>query len=484
MGGAATAGPANIIERGVIMAVDAQRQIYRVRLNSGRTLMMARIRNHLGDVNVLPVGAFVAVTFGLGLPYIMGVLPPESANTQEENPITVTDAEGYGGNDPLLARNMGASSRGRDEPRDMVPGDFVGLSPDGASVAALHGKVAQIRGSALAKVQAFGDRDLVQIVAGTIRTLSWMGESRIENNDGKTSFIWRGGCDQLSQTGPDEERYTIKLDVGDTGNMINLEVCNRENQAVFRFHVDPQGQCELFAAGGFNQHSGADSNQTHPIRYNGTTQTEVTGGATRTVQGPVQEIHQAGRTEEVTENYNLTVGQDFVVQAGRDLRLTASGNGYEFITGDKTSTSSGDYKMEVVTPGKVHAVKTTAGEASVETTTGNFRVTTQGGQVLLDAGLGLARVEATQIVLAAGSGSIGLSAPAGSITIGANATSGATKWEEMNAAIQAMAQQISTLNALVASHVHGVGPTSLTLVPLSSPISVNLQSARSGVRLG
>jgi hypothetical protein len=427
MGGAATAGPANIIERGVIMAVDAQRQIYRVRLNSGRTLMMARIRNHLGDVNVLPVGAFVAVTFGLGLPYIMGVLPPESANTQEENPITVTDAEGYGGNDPLLARNMGASSRGRDEPRDMVPGDFVGLSPDGASVAALHGKVAQIRGSALAKVQAFGDRDLVQIVAGTIRTLSWMGESRIENNDGKTSFIWRGGCDQLSQTGPDEERYTIKLDVGDTGNMINLEVCNRENQAVFRFHVDPQGQCELLRLADLTNIRERTAIKPTLSVTTAPHRPRLQGALRGQVQGPVQEIHQAGRTEEVTENYNLTVGQDFVVQAGRDLRLTASGNGYEFITGDKTSTSSGDYKMEVVTPGKVHAVKTTAGEASVETTTGNFRVTTQGGQVLLDAGLGLARVEATQIVLAAGSGSIGLTAPAGSITIGANATSGATR---------------------------------------------------------
>jgi hypothetical protein len=212
LAGATGAGTPHV-ERGTILSCDARGQVYRVALNSGRTMQMGRIRSHPGDMTLLPPRTIVVVTWALGLPYIMGVLPPEVASVDSETPQSITDVTGHGGDDPVLQRNLGANSRAPDEPRDILPGDFVGTSPDGASVSALHGKVAQLRGGALAKVQAFGDSDLVQIVTGLYRMISWMGESRILNEDGKTSFVWRGGTDQITQTGADEENYTIRLDV-------------------------------------------------------------------------------------------------------------------------------------------------------------------------------------------------------------------------------------------------------------------------------
>lgn len=461
--------PRNIIERGTIMSVDADRQMYRVHLNSGRTMLMARLRSHLGDVAVLTIGTVVMVTFALGLPYILGVLPPETASSSEESPTSITDAAGHGGNDPTLSRNLGASSRGVGEPRDVAPGDFVGTSRDGASVAALHGKVAQIRGSALSKVQAFGDNDLVQIVAGVMRVITWMGESQVVNNAGKTSFIWRGGTDQLTQTGSDEERYTILLDVGHTGNMIKLEVCNREGQGVFRFHVDPLGKVELFAAGGFNQHSGGSVTQVHPVNFNGSVEEHITGSSSRTVEGDVAETHQGSRTEEISTNYGLTVGQDLSTYVGRNQHVNVGGDATEVVSGAKRTSSLDDQLVEVLYPGKSHTTQTTAGAVKVETTTGEYRVTTLGGNMTLDPGPGTFSVLASPEM----------------ISLGTGAVSHAVKWEEMNVALQAMAIQLSTMHALLAAHIHPAGPLTPdpTLSPLASPVLVELTTARGTVKV-
>jgi hypothetical protein len=464
LGGTAMAPPQNVIERGTILAVDAQRQIYRVALNSGRTMQMARIRTHLGDISILPNGTIVAVTFALGLPYIMGVLPPETLSVDDEDPFSVTDADGFGGNDPVFSRGLGANSRGAGEPRDLGPGDFVGLSSDGASVAALQGKIAQIRGSALAKVQAFGDNDLVQIIAGVLRTVTWMGESQVVNNNGKTSFIWRGGTDQLTQTGQDEERYTIKLDVGDTGNMIRLEVCNRDGQTVFRFHVDPQGRVDLFAAGGFNQHSGNSENAQHPVRYYGNLEEVITGGVTREIGSDALEDVGGGKTLVTSTDCETIVGQDYILRVNRNSSLDMGGDLSEVVNGDKKSYSLGDMLSEVIYPESVHVVKTNGGEARTETSGGN-------------------------ITMSPGSGTFQVNADADGIILGNGGISHATKFEELSLAVTALAVQINAINALIATHVHplagpipgSTGPAP-TLAPIVTPplaIAPDISGARS-----
>lgn len=466
MGGSAMAPPQNVIERGTIMSVDAQRHIYRVALNSGRTMQMSRIRAHLGDLAILPNGTIVAVTFALGLPYIMGVLPPETAEEADENPTSVTDAAGFGGNDPLLSRNFGANSRGANEPTDVSPGDFVGLSPDGASVSALHGKIAQLRGSALAKVQAFGDNDLVQIISGVMRVVTWMGESQVVNNGGKTSFIWRGGTDQLTQTGQDEEKYTIKLDVGNTGNMIKLEVCNRDGQTVFRFHVDPQGKVELFAAGGFNQHSGNDENAQHPVRYHGSVREVVTGGATRNIGGNVTNNFESNLTNTISTNLSTTVGQDRALRINRNDYVEIGGDAKELVGGVKEVYSAGDMISEVIGSAAFHAVKTRGGEAKIETAGGN-------------------------ITMSPGEGTFQVNAGADRVVLGTGAVSHATKFEELSLAIQRIVAQINGINAIISTHVHplagpiagSTGPSPM-LAPIGAPPLApipDISAARSSV---
>ena len=460
--------PSNVIERGVILSLDAQRQIYRVVLNSGRIREMPRIRNHPGDMTVLPNGVFVIITYALGNPYILGVLPPETISTFDENPTSVTDVNNYGGNDPIFNRGIGAASRGRNEPKDVAPGDFIGTSTDGASVAALHGQVAQIRGSALAKVQAFGDSDLVQIVAGVMRTITWMGESNVVNNEGKTSFIWRGGTDQLTQTGPDEQRYTIKLDVGHTGNMVRFEICNRDNQNVFSVHIDPQGAVDVFSAGGISQHSGASVSQIHPVNFNGSVEETITGSASRHVSGDVSETHEGSRTESVSSNHSVAVGQDQALSVSRNSSLSVGGDSSEVIGGTKKVSSVGENTTAVLGPG-THTIRTTGGASRIMTFGGAHQVVTTGGAITMNPGPGTFSVMASPEM----------------ISLGTGAVSHAVKWEEMNAAIQAMALQISTLHALLAAHLHPAGPMTPdpTLSALASPVICELSLARGTVKV-
>jgi hypothetical protein len=447
-------------------------------------MYMPRLRSHPGDMVMLDNGTFVVVTFALGAPYIMGVLPPESLSTYDENPTAITDADGYGGSDPVLNQSTGFSSRGTNEPQDLSPGDQAVASRDGASVAVLQGKVAQLRGSPLAQVQTFGDNDHVQVVGGTMRTITWMGESQVENNEGKTSFIWRGGTDQLTQTGQDEERYTLKLDAGYTGNMLNFEVCNRDGQTMFKFHVNPQGQLELFAAGGLNQYYGSSVSQVHPVNINGSVEERITGDVTRTIEGDVVETHNGSRTERVSSNHAQTVGQDSLLTVNRNRRSSVGANDYEVVAGKKTITTLEGYEARVVQPGSVHAVKTTGGNATVDTLGGSHVVTTLGGAIQLLAGMGLLNVSAGTVTLAS-TGTFSISASPGQISIGEGAASGATKWEALNVAIQAMAAQINAMRVLLASHTHN-NPALLdaSLAPIATPLVVDLTAARSPVRIG
>lgn len=448
--GPLTGGGVPQMERGTIISVDARGHVYRVALNSGRTMQMARIRTHPGDLTLLPLQSAVLVTWSLGLPYILGVLPSEVAAATEENPQSVTDVEGHGGNDPVFQRNMAAVARAPGEPIDVMPGDFTGLSPDGASVSALHGQVAQLRGGSLAKVQAFGASDTVQIIAGVYRLISWMGEAKIVNNNGKTSFIWRGGTDQITQTGPDEEKYTIRLDVGQTGDVIRLEVTTREGQVVFRFHVSASGACEIFAAGGINQHGGGADSDVNPVRFQGQRQTEVSGGSTERVNGSVTHTCNGSNRRDVGGDDTRNIGGSQSIYVTQDHSLQVSGDSDETIAGKKSVTALEGISHETMGAG-LYEVKTQA--ANIELTPGTAKL--QVKTAIPDA-----------------------------IELGYNPTSHVTKFEEMQTAMLALKLQLDLAMALIATHFHPpAGPTftapAPTLAPLATPLPFDMSLARS-----
>lgn len=101
---------------------------------------------------------------------------------------------------------------------------------------------------------------------------------------------------------------------------------------------------------------------------------------------------------------------------------------------------------------------------------------TRGGQCRFQTGAGNFTVDT--------SGAIKLQAGAESIELGRNATSHATKFEELQVALSTLTEQVSLHNALLATHVHPVpapgttGPSPM-LVPLATALRINIAAAKS-----
>lgn len=392
-------------------------------------MVMGRLKNHPGDSTLLPNKTPVRVSFALGLPYIDGVLPVETRAPDDRlNPPSITDVPGHGGDDPVFSKNLGASARASGEPSDVMPGDFVGQGPDGALVAALHGRVAQLKASPLAQLQAFGDTDTVRIAAGLYQLVTWMGEARVVNDEGKTSYIWRGGSDQLTQTGADEERYTLKLDVGHTGDVLRFEVTSREGQPVFRLHISPQGRVSLFAAGGVDSHGGDGGQPRHPHVTQGSTEHLVTGSEARVVERDGSTTIRGNLQHAVGSSRTYATGLDFTSRINRNFLQNIGGTKVEVVGGDATEHVGGDF--EHTTDGQLHAVKlptgsfsldADAGDATFNLTQGSFRVHTSGD---------------------------------GTIRLGQAARSHLVKWEELNAALAPILARVNALSVVLATHTH------------------------------
>jgi hypothetical protein len=290
-------------ERGVILLVDADRHSYRVATHSGRVLDgIGRLKAHPGDTAILPINTLVRVDYSLGQPYIDAILPEEVPTPPSETASNVTDTSGHGGEDPVLQHNMTSTFRGVGEPRDLLPGDQVSRGPDGALVGALHGKVALLRASPLAQIRAMGNDDIVEVIAGNLRVVTWMGELKILNEDGKTSLMLRGGTDQLTETGADEERYPLRLDIGARGDMVHFVLATPDGAPLCDFKVDAQGKIALLAAGGIDIISGNSPSAVTALRVHGNEERTIEGSLTERVSRDVTEQYSGSRETSVSGN--------------------------------------------------------------------------------------------------------------------------------------------------------------------------------------
>ena len=71
-----------------------------------------------------------------------------------------------------------------------------------------------------------------------------MGITQVTNEEGRTNMSFRGGSDQSTETGSDEEKWGIRFDLGAKGDVFNFELTTPLGQVLFRIHVDADGACE------------------------------------------------------------------------------------------------------------------------------------------------------------------------------------------------------------------------------------------------
>lgn len=356
------------METGIVFAVDASNYSYRVRLNSGRVVDAVRMQSHSNDLALLRQGELVAVSFDFGPAVIIGVLPGSVARDPQATSFQVTDVTGHGGEDPQFRANTIATARTPSQPTDLMPGDAALVAPDGAVVAALRGRVASLRGGALAKVEAFGEQDLLRFTAGNVRMDHWGGYWQYSNDDaGRINYSWRLGSDQLTQTGADAERFTIQLDAGADSGVVRFSVQNREGQALFSLHVDANGHCDIYAAGGIRQHGGAAATDVTQQHTHGQREETSTGDVTETVEGANRIQIIGPNTVQVGGPWLEVAAQTRMIACNRDLQVDVHGEAREVLVQGRQTSSAGTIG-HTLTGSSDYAVACESGSIRLETT--------------------------------------------------------------------------------------------------------------------
>lgn len=324
--GALSRGANGRWELGVVVLYNSATHTSMVRTHSGRPLRdVPQIKGTSGGYDHLETGTTVVISWDLGIPAIVGCMDFTGLQQAAIAPPSLTGVEGYGDADPTQATQGGNSYKPPTAPTDMSPGDWAQVGGAGNHVAVLAGGVT-LMGSPTAQVQSFGLSGTLKSVARRIQAISDFGRWGTENDQGKTSFVLRAGSSQSTQTGLDEQNWTINLDLGATGDVLDFSIADPVGRTLFRLHAGSDGRVQLFGDGGVDVSSG-------------------TGGTAETRNDVA-----GSRSSTVVENDDLAVQGDATAvvdgadsrQVGGDSSTVVGGSASTFVGGDSALTIGGD----------------------------------------------------------------------------------------------------------------------------------------------
>lgn len=267
----------------------------------------------------------VIVDFALGFPRIVGSQPKgsSSGNVPSTAPTFSTISSGN------VSGESGSDSTTSYSPKGMVPGDVALVSPDGNYLGALRGKISKLYGSERAQVMALGYHDLVRVVTENYENFNAFGELRVTNNNGRSNCSFRGGPDQVSQTGGAQKNWTYHVDIGDVGNMFDMRVTTNDNKLMSQARFTSDGGIELYGAKSFGSFTAGDASHfvggDQTYRYEGTVSTFIAGSHYFTCEG--------GQDQTFSGPLAVTVGVDYSELVNRDKTTNIGGMFKQILTG-------------------------------------------------------------------------------------------------------------------------------------------------------
>lgn len=328
-------------EFGTVIAYYADRYTATVRTERGRTLTgVGRMRSSPGELAPLPPGTEVLISYEYGTPIIMGVHAiPAGANDLTQS-FNVSETSGFGGegaNRSTVTTN--GNYRMAREPQDTMPGDWGHIGEEGNLFAILAGGTNVMKSSTLAQIRTHLINDLVEIISRNYRHITDMGEFTIQNNEGRINMSFRGASDQQAEAGPDEEKWTMKMDLGSEGDLFNFELCTPLGQTLFKFHVDSEGGVELFGVNGVALTSGSRTGGSNAQETTGDQRNAVGGNRTDVVTG--SDLREVGtnQTTNVASDQETNIGNDYRLQALRDLTMGSGRNASIVVQGGEGDTA-------------------------------------------------------------------------------------------------------------------------------------------------
>jgi hypothetical protein len=267
--------------------------------------------------------------------------------------------------------------------------------------------------------------DIVEIISQRFRHVHSMGFSEIKDESGRTSFVFRGGSDQTTECGSDQENWTIRFDLGQTGDLFKFELTQPDGASVFRIHVTPDGKADMFAAKGFHWGGGEDSTD----KKLGDEATEVKGNTQRIIGGEESRKVRGARKTVVAANDSKNVGNDGIASYMRHFTKSVGGQAkYTFVGGNPLKATpinealnyeivNGSWKVNIgdpvsggnpaalagldlgVSTGNIEMAVKKLGNIDLSTLVGNASLQTKAGLATLKTNLGIANVDGTTVNL-------------------------------------------------------------------------------------
>lgn len=359
-------GEAPLCELGEVLAYNSATHTSVVRTHSGRPLKnVPQIKGTTGGFDHIPTGTSVVIFWGLGFPAILGCIDlPGQAQTAIPAP-TLTSVEGVGDADPTQAIPGLNNYKPPGAPTDMTQGDWSQVGTLGNHVAVLEGGVSSL-GSPAALLQSLGPTGTMRTIARRIQQFTDFGTMTVGNNQGMTSLILRAGANQTTQTGLDEQHYTIRFDLGATGDMLDFTISEPQGKLLFRLHAGSDGRVQIYGDGGIDLSSGSGGTATINQDILGDHAMTIVGDLTRATQG----------------DETITVDGDRTASIGGDGVRSVAGNDTHFAGGDHDVGVSGDQSIAVA--GKRTTQIGDSDETSVDgdsTTTATQTLTTDAVQI-------------------------------------------------------------------------------------------------------
>lgn len=474
---------------GVIVDYDPNNQRYRVAVDGiGLNDTMPRLVRDPGDVTILPPETVVACHDELGYWVIDAVIKQADIVPSRLPPPTVSEVRGVGGEDPVrAARADGPALRAASDPVDMLAGDWIRRSPDGNFMGVLAGGTNVMQSSPFAAIRTHALEELVEIFSQKFRHITAMGDLEVKTDKGKTSLVWRAGSDQSNENGPDRENWTIRLDVGATGDLFDFSVTTPEGQTLARIHMSASGKIQILGVDGVDIVSGGDAKTVAKEVVASNKELQYEGGLAETV-GEDHVLSVGGNRDAVVGgNDGVVVGNDRNETISRDWNHTINGKVRQKVLGSMPLSAvpgAVAYELELVN-GSINYIlgDPLSGANPAALASFNVLVTTGGATfALAPTALGNFNVISTlpgSVNLGANGTAVRL--PDGSVQAVAVAPFGVMKYEPFLAMMTALLVWLDT-------HIHlsAVGPSTPPIIPSSpivGPLLPTIRSVRVAVGL-
>jgi len=299
----------------------------------GQRLIVPRKVENPNVVAPLERGTVVIINWGLGFPYIDGVLAVNASKDTVENGSRKPPNLNRTGKSPANPNDDGSAGyyRFAGLPDDAVAGDWAAVTPDGNYLAALQGKECTMYGSEKAQVSAFGNEGLVRTICEQFEHLSSLGVCEIKNEGGRSNLKFRAAADQLTEGGGSEEQWTFHLDIGDKGDFFDMRVTSAAGATLSRIYLSSDGRIEIMGVNGVNI-TNAGKSPRHEI-IGGDAITTIKGKLTELIDGVFYQKVSSSRVAEISEDERRSVGHNETTSINNHQVLSVGGNQQITVTG-------------------------------------------------------------------------------------------------------------------------------------------------------